>query len=108
MYDHFRVLAARLGRMHCPDCSTPVGTQSIDQTVERLLEHGPEARLLLLAPIELRVGQTPEALFAALQAAGHVRVRIDGKTVRLDEKPTLDRKRKSRIEIVIDRVTAEA
>jgi excinuclease ABC subunit A len=106
MYDHFRVLAARLGKMHCPDCGTPVGAQSVDQTVERLLEHGTGTRLLLLAPTELRVGQTPEALFAALAAAGHVRVRIDGRTVRLDDKPVVDRKRKSRIEIVIDRVTA--
>jgi|688.fasta_scaffold07637_7 excinuclease ABC subunit A len=105
MYDHFRVLAARLGTMHCPGCGTPVGAQSVDQTVERLFEHGAGARLLLLAPTELKVGQTPEALFAALQAAGHVRVRIDGRTVRLDDKPVVDRKRKSRLEIVIDRVT---
>jgi excinuclease ABC subunit A len=62
---------------------------------------------LLLAPAELKVGQAPEAFFAALRAAGHVRVRIDGRTVRLDENPTLDRKRSSRIEIVIDRVTAD-
>ncbi len=106
MYDHFRVLSARLGVMHCPDCGTPVGTQSVDQVVERLLAHPADTRLLLLAPVELRVGQTPEALFAQLQAAGHVRIRIDGRTVRLDEKPALDRKRKSRLEIVIDRVTA--
>jgi len=108
MYDYFRVLAARLGRMHCPDCNIEVGAQSVDQTVERLLEHEPGSRLLLLAPTELRVGQSPEAFFAALRAAGHVRVRIDGRTVRLDEKPALDRKRKSRIEIVIDRVVADA
>ena len=108
MYDHFRVLAARLGVMHCPDCGTPVGSQSVDQVVDRLLAHPAETRLLLLAPIELRVGQTPEALFAQLQAAGHVRIRIDGRTHRLDEKPTLDRKRKSRLEVVIDRVTATA
>ena len=107
MYDYFRVLAARLGVMHCPDCSTPVGAQSIDQTVGRLLEHDPDTRLLLLAPIELRVGQTPESFFAGLREAGYVRVRIDGQTVHLDQKPTLDRKRKSRIEIVIDRVTAK-
>jgi excinuclease ABC subunit A len=106
MYDYFRVLAARLGRMHCPDCGTPVGAQSVDQTVERLLAHPAGTRLLLLAPVELRVGQTPESLFASLRAGGYVRVRIDGRTVHLDEKPTLDRKRKSRIEIVIDRVTA--
>jgi excinuclease ABC subunit A len=108
MYDHFRVLAARLGVMHCPDCSTPVGSQSVDQVVDRLLAHPADTRLLLLAPVELRVGQTPEALFAQLQAAGHVRIRIDGRTHRLDEKPALDRKRKSRLEIVIDRVTASA
>jgi excinuclease ABC subunit A len=106
MYDYFRVLAARLGRMHCPDCSTPVGSQSVDQTVERLLAHPAGTRLLLLAPVELRVGQTPESLFASLRAAGYVRVRIDGRTVHLDDKPALDRKRKNRIEIVIDRVTA--
>ncbi len=106
MYDYFRVLAARLGLMHCPDCSTPVGAQSVDQTVERLLEYPAGSRLLLLAPAEIRVGQSPEAFFAGLRAAGYVRVRIDGQTVQLDATPTLDRKRKSRIEIVIDRVTA--
>ena len=108
MYDHFRVLAARLGVMHCPVCSTQVGSQSVDQVVDRLLVHPADTRLLLLAPVELRVGQTPEVLFAQLQAAGHVRIRIDGRTHRLDEKPALDRKRKSRLEIVIDRVTASA
>ncbi|MEX0689382.1 MAG: excinuclease ABC subunit A, partial [Pirellulales bacterium] len=107
MYDFFRVLAARLGVMHCPDCRTPLGRQSVDQAVERLLDYPADTRLLLLAPVELRVGQTPESLFAQLQAAGHVRIRIDGRTVRLDEKPALDRKRKSKLEIVIDRVAAE-
>ena len=109
MYDHFRVLAARLGVMHCPDCGVEVGAQSVDQTVARLLDHPAGTRLVLLAPTELRVGQSAEAFFAGLLAAGHVRVRIDGTTVRLDEekKPVLDRKRKSRIEIVIDRVVAD-
>jgi excinuclease ABC subunit A len=109
MYDHFRVLAARLGQMHCPDCGTPVGTQSVDQTVEKVLSHPTGTKLLILAPVELKVGQTPEALFAALLAAGYTRVRIDGRTARLDEakKPAVDRKRKNRIEIVIDRITAE-
>ena len=109
MYDYFRVLAARLGVMHCPDCGVAVGAQSVDQTVERLLEQPRGSRLVLLAPVELRVGQTPESFFAALLSAGHVRVRIDGHTVRLDEqeKPALDRKRKSRIEVVIDRVVAD-
>ena len=106
MYDYFRVLAARLGAMHCPDCGLEVGAQSVDETVGRLLDAPAGTRMLLLAPAELRVGQTPESFFASLRAAGYVRVRIDGQTIHLDEKPSLDRKRRSRIEIVIDRVTA--
>jgi excinuclease ABC subunit A len=107
MYDYFRVLAARLGVMHCPDCGVAVGAQSIDQSVDRILAHPPGTRLLLLAPVELRVGQTPESLFTSLTLAGYARVRIDGTTHRLEEPPQLDRKRKSRIEIVVDRITAD-
>jgi excinuclease ABC subunit A len=106
MYDYFRVMAARLGKMHCPDCRVPVGAQSVDAVVERLLEESAGARLLLLAPVEMKVTQTPESFLAGLQAAGYVRLRIDGQTFRIDEKPPIDRKRKSRMEIVIDRVTA--
>ena len=106
MYDYFRVLAARLGVMHCPECGVATAAQSVDAVVERMLSDTPGARLLLLAPVELKVGQTAESFFAGLRAAGYVRVRIDGVTSQLDEKPTLDRKQKSRIEIVIDRVAA--
>jgi excinuclease ABC subunit A len=108
MYDHFRVLAARLGQLHCPDCRIPVGGRSVDQIVDGLVALPAGTRLLLLAPVEPRPGQTPEALFASLRAAGHVRVRIDGRTVRLDESPQVDKRRRSRIEIVIDRVTVDA
>ncbi len=107
MYDYFRVLAARLGVMLCPDCRIPVGAQSVDAVVDRLLEHDPGTKLLLLAPVTPRVGQTPEALFKHLRSAGFVRVRVDGRTHHLDSPPTLDRKRKSRIEIVVDRVSTD-
>jgi excinuclease ABC subunit A len=110
MYDSFRVLAARLGVMHCPDCRLPVGAQSVDAVVERILADSAGERLLVLAPVDLRQGQSPDAFLAGLLAAGYVRLRVDGRTVRLDggdgAKPALDRKRKSRLEIVIDRVTA--
>ena len=86
-------------------------------TVDRVLEHPTGTRLLLLAPVELRVGQSAETFFAGLLAAGYVRVRIDGRTQRIDElgtgaksaeaTPLLDRKRKSRIEIVIDRIQVD-
>ena len=55
MYDFFRVLAARLGVMHCPDCGVPVGAQSVDESVDRILEIPEGTRMLLLAPVELKV-----------------------------------------------------
>ncbi|MDA9718752.1 excinuclease ABC subunit A, partial [Planctomycetaceae bacterium] len=106
MYDFFRVLAARLGVMHCPDCGVPVGAQSVDESVDRILKIPEGTRMLLLAPVELKVGQTPESFFAGLKAAGYVRLRIDGTTYRLDENPQLDRKQKNRLELVIDRITS--
>ncbi len=108
MYDYFRVLAARLGVMHCPACGVATAAQSVDAVVDRMLTETPGARLLLLAPVEPKVGQSAESFFAGLRAAGYVRVRIDGVTSHLDDKPTLDRKQKSRVEIVIDRVAATA
>ncbi|MCK4616860.1 MAG: excinuclease ABC subunit A, partial [Pirellulales bacterium] len=106
MYDFFRVLAARLGVMHCPDCGVPVGAQSVDESVDRILDIPEGTRMLLLAPVELKVGQTPESFLAGLKAAGYVRLRIDGTTYRLDENPPLDRKKKNRLELVIDRITS--
>ncbi|NBP89105.1 MAG: excinuclease ABC subunit A, partial [Planctomycetia bacterium] len=107
MYDFFRVLAARLGKMHCPDCGVPLGIQTVDESVDRILTVPEGSRLLLLAPVELKVGQTPESFLAGLKAAGYVRLRIDGTTHRIDDNPPLDRKRKNRLEIVIDRITAK-
>ena len=106
MYDFFRVLAARLGVMHCPECGVPVGAQSVDESVDRILNISEGTRMLLLAPVELKVGQTPESFLAGLKAAGYVRLRIDGTTYRLDDDPPLDRKKKHRLEIVIDRITS--
>ena len=81
MYDFFRVLAARLGVMHCPDCGVPVGAQSVDESVDRILEIPEGTRMLLLAPVELKVGQTPESFLTGLKAAGYVRLRIDGSDI---------------------------
>jgi excinuclease ABC subunit A len=92
--------------MHCPDCGVPVGAQSVDESVDRILDVPEGTRMLLLAPVELKAGQTPESFLTGLKAAGYVRLRIDGVTYRLDENPPLDRKQKNRLELVIDRITS--
>ena len=57
MYDFFRVLAARLGVMHCPDCGVPVGAQSVDESVDRILDIPEGTRMLLLARLNSRSGR---------------------------------------------------
>ena len=105
IYDYLRILFARLGTQHCPDCGVPVQSQTTDDVIDRLMEHEAGTRLLVLAPQEVTVGQQYEKLWERLREQGYRRVRINGVTHTLDEVPEIDRKRKHSIEIVVDRVT---
>ncbi|MEK6257711.1 MAG: excinuclease ABC subunit UvrA [Planctomycetota bacterium] len=135
IYDYLRILFARLGTQHCPDCGVPVQSQTTDDVVDKLMggvESGETrdenqkranagssrlaldsrlstldspTRLLILAPQEVTVGQQYEKLWERLREQGYRRVRINGVTHTLDEVPEIDRKRKHTVEIVVDRVT---
>ena len=105
IYDYLRILFARLGTQHCPDCGVPVQSQTTDDVIDRLMEHAAGTRLLVLAPQEVTVGQQYEKLWERLREQGYRRVRINGVTHTLDEVPEIDRKRKHAVEIVVDRVT---
>ena len=103
IHDYLRILFARLGQAHCPKCDTPIGTQSADEIVEKIL-HLPEgSKVLVMAPIERRDGEEYDHMWAELKATGFNRVRIDGETVSLDQPPTLSHRRKHKVEVVIDR-----
>src|SRR5438552_16434694 len=108
IYDYLRILMARLGQLHCPQCEIPVGTQTADQVVGSVLAEPVGSRLYLMAPVEIEVGQQYTALWDQLRATGYNRVRIDGVTHTLDEAPAIDRRRKHKVEIVIDRVVVKA
>ncbi len=104
IYDYMRVLWARIGQPHCPKCHVPVGAQSADDIVEKLLSLGDGARLLLLAPIE-PVGQEKYGhLLKREQANGYVRARVDGVVCSLDGMVEIDEKRRHKVELVVDRV----
>ena len=105
IYDYLRILWCRLGTQHCPECLTPVSTQTTDEVIERLLSLETGTRLLLLAPQEVRVGQAYDRLWDNLREQGFARVRIDGETYRIDDVPDIDRKRKHNVEVVVDRAT---
>ncbi len=104
IYDYFRILFARLGQPHCPECDIPVGTQTSDQIVDKLLEEPSGTKLFIMAPVEVQAGEQYETLWESLRGAGYIRVRIDGETHSLDQTPTIDRRRKHDVQVVVDRV----
>ena len=108
VYDYLRILMARLGTQYCPECELPVGTQSADQIIDNLLQHPPGARLYLMAPVDVLPGESYEGLWEQARASGYARVRVDGQTYSLDSPPSIDRRSKHSVQIVVDRVTVAA
>ena len=107
IYDYFRVLLARLGQPYCPDCDVPIGTQTSDDIVDKLMRTGDGAgdRLFIAAPIDIEVGQRWENKWTELRKAGFARVRIDGVIYNLEDAPAIDRRRKHDVQVIVDRLT---
>ena len=108
VYDYLRLLFARAGRPHCPNCGKAVTRQSPQQIVDQILELPPTTKFQVLAPvIRARKGEFVE-LFNDLITQGYSRARVDGEVVQLSEAPKLKKQEKHTIEVVIDRLTAKA
>jgi len=104
IFDYLRVLYARVGVQHCPECGSPVTAQTGEQIVEQILALPEKSRVLLLAPkVRLRRGEYKD-LFEAARREGFVRVRVNGQIHDLEEEIPLDKRMKHSIEIVIDRL----
>ena len=107
VYDYLRLLFARAGRPHCPDCSRPITRQTPQQIVDRILEIDEGTRFQVLAPIiRERKGEFVE-LFRSLQSQGFSRARIDGTVYGLDEAPKLKKQEKHTVEVVVDRLVVK-
>jgi excinuclease ABC subunit A len=104
IYDYLRLLYARVGRPHCPVCGRPIAGQSIDSIVEQILALPEGTRFTVNAPVVRdRKGEYRD-LFEELRNEGFSRVKVDGEQHTLDEPPTLDKKFKHTIEVVVDRL----
>ena len=107
VYDYLRLLYARAGRPHCPICGEPISRQSPQQIVDRLLALEPGTRFQILAPVVRgRKGEYVE-VFRQLAGAGFSRARVDGEIISLTEPPTLDKKYKHSIDVVVDRLAVK-
>ena len=107
IYDYFRILFARLGTPHCPDCDRVIGTQSADEVIDKVMSEPAGTRMYLMAPLEIQVGERYETLWEEIRAAGYVRIRVDRQTLSLDDAPQIDRRRRHLVEVIVDRVKIE-
>ena len=108
VYDYLRLLFARIGKPHCPDCGSVIARQAPQQIVDQVLDLTADSKFQVLAPVvRERKGEYSE-LFRQLQAQGYSRVRVDGVVVGLDEVPNLKKQEKHSIDVVVDRLTVKA
>lgn len=104
IYDYFRLLFARVGTPHCPNCGKPITTQTIDQITDKVLEYEERTKIQILAPMARGAKGTHKKLLNEIKKEGFVRVRVDGETYDLEEDIELDKNKKHNIEVVIDRI----
>jgi excinuclease ABC subunit A len=108
IYDYMRLLWARVGVPYSPATGLPISAQTVSQMVDRVMALEEGTRLYLLAPVVRgRKGEYRKEL-AEWQKAGYTRVRIDGQFFDIEEAPTLDKKYKHDIEVVVDRIVVRA
>jgi excinuclease ABC subunit A len=108
VYDYLRLLFARAGRPHCPNCGKAVTRQSPQQIVDQILDLPPTTKFQVLAPvIRARKGEFVD-LFTDLVTQGYSRARVDGEVIQLSDAPKLKKQEKHTIEVVVDRLTAKA
>jgi len=107
IYDYFRLLYARIGTPHCPNCGKEISKQTVDQMVDRIMELPEDTKIQLLAPIVRGRKGEHEKVFERASKSGYVRVRVDGNMYSLEEDIQLDKNNKHTIEIIVDRLVVK-
>jgi excinuclease ABC subunit A len=104
IYDHLRLLFARVGQPHCPNHGVPIVAQTVQEIVDQISEYKEGSRLLILGPlVRDRKGEHQQLLVTA-RRGGFARVRVDGSVRDLSEDITLDKMKKHSLEVVVDRI----
>ncbi|MGH2984297.1 MAG: excinuclease ABC subunit UvrA, partial [Solirubrobacterales bacterium] len=108
VYDYLRLLWARIGRPHCPECGEPIEGQSVEQITDRVMTLEEGTRFMVMAPVVRGRKGEFEKLFEQFRLEGYSRVRVDGELRRLDEEIKLDKKYKHDVSVVIDRLVMKS
>ncbi len=104
IYDYLRLLFARVGTPYCPTHHVPIKNQSVEEMANKILEYPIGTRIIILSPVIYGQKGTHKDLLQDLQKDGYVRVRINGEMFDLSDNITLDKNKKSNIEVVVDRI----
>ncbi|MBR0136257.1 MAG: excinuclease ABC subunit UvrA, partial [Clostridia bacterium] len=102
--DYLRLLYARIGHPHCPQCGKPIEKQSIDQVVDRVMDLSEGTRIFIIAPVVRARKGEHKTVIEKIRKEGYVRVKIDGEIYDINEVPDLDKKKKHNIDAVVDRL----
>ena len=106
IHDYMRLLWARIGVPHCPDCGAPIQRQTVQQIADQLMELPERTRYQIVAPVVTQKKGEFVDLFKELSAKGYARAVVDGELVQLAEPPTLKKSYKHDIAVVVDRLVA--
>jgi excinuclease ABC subunit A len=104
IFDYMRLLWARIGHPHCPNCGRPISQQSVQQMVEQILDLPEDSRIMILGPIVHDRKGEHAAVLEEVRRQGFVRVRIDGENRELDEQIKLTKTKKHSIDVIVDRM----
>ena len=107
IYDYFRLLYARVGVPHCPNCGREIKKQTVDQMVDVIMELPERTKIQLLAPVVRGRKGEHTKLFEQAKKSGYVRVMVDGSMYELSDEIKLDKNKKHNIEIVVDRLSVK-
>ena len=107
IYDYFRLLYARIGIPHCPNCGKEIKRQTIDQIVDQVMELPEGTKIQLLAPVVRGRKGEHAKVFDRAKKSGYVRVRVDGNLYDLSEEIKLEKNIKHNIEIIVDRLVVK-
>ena len=104
IYDYLRLLWARAGTPHCPNCGKEIRQQTIDQIIDQVLALSEGTRIQVMAPVIRGKKGEHAKVFEDAKRSGYVRARVDGSLYELDEEIKLEKNKKHSIEIIVDRL----
>ena len=104
IYDYYRLLFARTGTAHCPNCGHEIHEQSVDQIIDSIMAWDKGTKIQILAPVIRGKKGEHQKIFEDAKKSGFARARIDGVMADLEETVKLDKQKKHTIELVIDRI----